>query len=80
MPIPVRMSAQTPIRVGGGSPFAGAKFNDPPSPKSLPKPPVHWVEGSSPTWDGNPFTFPSTEVSLHDQIASQLKTLLKVQN
>lgn len=76
VPIPARTGNRTPPRTAGGSPFAGAKFHDPPSPQSLPKPPTHWIEDDSPSWG----MFSSSSPVLHDQIAAQLKTLLKVQN
>lgn len=78
VPIPARATNKTPTSSGGSSPFAGAKFSDPPSPKSLPKPPNHWVQPQVFFWAES--TSPSTGISTHDQIAAQLKTLLKVQN
>ena len=76
MPYGARKSSPVPIpaqssKATAGSPFAGAKFSDPPSPKSLPKPPDHWVETA--VWANDSHNF-------HDQIAAQLKTLLKVQH
>jgi len=49
--------------------YAGAKFSDPPSPKVLPKPPVHWMM---------PFSGPHPEMAA-DELTSVLKTMLKVQ-
>lgn len=80
MPIPARTSNTTPTRAAGGSPFAGAKFSDPPSPKSLPKPPTHWIEEGSPSWDMFGSSVQPSQPVLHDQIAAQLKSLLKVQS
>ena len=79
VPIPARTNNTTPTRAAGGSPFAGAKFSDPPSPKSLPKPPTHWITAGSPSWDMFGSSVPDTRPVLHDQIAAQLKSLLKVQ-
>lgn len=64
----------------GATPFAGARFNHPPSPESLPKPPTHWIqEDSVPTWGSS--TYPEqAQPKLYDQISAQLKTLLKVEN
>lgn len=67
---PVPIPAQSP-KTTAGSPFAGAKFSDPPSPKSLPKPPEHWVESA---------VWPKASHHFHDQMAAQIKTLLKVQH
>jgi proline-rich nuclear receptor coactivator 2 len=51
--------------------YAGAKFSDPPSPKVLPKPPIHWVSSSD-----NGF-----EMQGHHflEMTSVLKNMLKVQ-
>ncbi len=46
--------------------YAGAKFNEPPSPKVLPKPPVHWF--------GN-----ETTTGACTEMTSFLKVMLKVQ-
>ena len=52
--------------------FAGARFQDPPSPKVLPKPPVHW-------FSNNENREPSFGGSSHFEMANQLKMILKVQ-
>jgi len=51
-----------------GCHYAGAKFSEPPSPDTLPKPPMHW----------NPTTF-SPRKDQYLEISQQLKMLLKVQ-
>lgn len=48
--------------------FAGAKFSDPPSPALLPKPPTHWLAGSS--LGGR---------NSRNEITNVLMTMLKVQ-
>ncbi|KAL4232073.1 Proline-rich nuclear receptor coactivator [Mactra antiquata] len=53
------------------NPYAGAKFNDPPSPDLLPKPPSHW------TCFENTVSEEQEPGSCND-MASQLKLLLKV--
>lgn len=73
-----RSRQQSPYSDDGETLFAGAKFNDPPSPKSLPKPPNHWILSTPPKLDNHQVS--SSVPVLHDQIAMQLKTLLKVQN
>nr|XP_006816744.1 PREDICTED: proline-rich nuclear receptor coactivator 2-like [Saccoglossus kowalevskii] len=64
------------------SPYAGAKFSDPPSPKFLPRPPTRWVEESvknrrvSTTAIITPRSItPEAEC---DIMTSQLKMMLKV--
>lgn len=81
------MKTSSPVAIPGRSDgvsrslFAGAKFNDPPSPKSLPKPPTHWMQpGSSPLWEEALCIQDPSPPILHDQISLQLKTLLKVEN
>lgn len=90
-----KMKASSPIAVprsGSRSPlvkdgvskplFAGAKFHDPPSPKSLPKPPTHWIrpDSSSPSCAASECLYQPNSRPYHDKIADQLKTWLKVQN
>ena len=55
-----------------GSAYAGAKFSDPPSPKVLPKPPVHWVSLDAPL----PTVVPPHTCS---QMTVALKGMLNVQ-
>lgn len=58
--------------------YAGAKFSDPPSPKVLPKPPLHWVSfvDENPSKDASPLRVPPIK---YNEMAHQLKMLLKVQ-
>lgn len=49
--------------------YAGAKFSDPPSPKVLPKPPTHWMCGST----------AATGLHLHNDLTNVLRVMLKVQ-
>lgn len=56
--------------------YAGARFHDPPSPKVLPKPPIHWTAA--------PSTTTSVEVMAEgkgtaNEMSSVLKLMLKVQ-
>jgi len=60
------------------SPYAGAKFSDPPSPKLLPKPPMHWVTASS--VQNKPVIRFETNSGLNecDLMTNNLKLMLKV--
>jgi hypothetical protein len=56
--------------------YAGAKFSEAPSPKVLPKPPVHWVETTTATY------LPPTSCRIGGtcrEMTDALKGLLKVQ-
>jgi len=55
-----------------GCHYAGAKFSEPPSPDSLPKPPTHWT-GFCMT------TLGAEETDNFREISQQLKMILKVQ-
>ncbi|KAJ1521185.1 hypothetical protein ONE63_002875 [Megalurothrips usitatus] len=52
-----------------GCHYAGAKFSEPPSPDSLPKPPMHW----------NPLVFCPESKDRFFEISEHLKMILKVQ-
>lgn len=52
-----------------GCHYAGAKFSEPPSPDSLPKPPTHW----------NMTSFSKGNMDQYMEISHQLKMILKVQ-
>ena len=67
-----RMSRKSPIKspVQVSPAYAGAKFSEPPSPKVLPKPPMHWMstESNSGLWNNCA------------EITNVLKVMLKVQS
>ena len=67
-----RMSRKSPIKspVQMSPAYAGAKFSEPPSPKVLPKPPMHWMstESNSGLWNNCA------------EITNVLKVMLKVQS
>jgi len=50
-----------------GNAYAGAKFSEPPSPESLPKPPTHWMNFGA-----------VLEPVTCDNMSTQIKMLLKV--
>lgn len=52
-----------------GCHYAGAKFSEPPSPDSLPKPPTHW----------NMSSFGMGPIDQYMEISQQLKMILKVE-
>lgn len=56
--------------------YAGARFHDPPSPKVLPKPPIHWMAASSDGFEGEGLAQSS---GLANEMTSVLKLMLKVQ-
>jgi len=58
--------------------YAGCKWSEPPSPSTLPAPPQHWMQATSPHSIIVPFHEKPNLVGQHD-IATQLKVLLKVQ-
>ncbi|XP_013383119.1 proline-rich nuclear receptor coactivator 2-like [Lingula anatina] len=65
------MHSKSPSPVNGGpvvpNAYAGAKYNEPPSPKVLPKPPVHW------------FMNEENKPPRCDELTNHLKFMLKVQ-
>lgn len=54
--------------------YAGPKFTDPPSPKVLPKPPMHWMAAMVSLGSSAP-----TPVQTTTELTSALKLMLKVQ-
>lgn len=81
---PVRVQPQSPQDSSKSSPrtspgllaghYAGCKFSEPPLPSALPLPPEHWKT----TTRALQLTFHSNK-SDHNDVAQQLKVLLKVQ-
>jgi len=69
-----RIRKITPYSDGRNARFASAKFNDPPSPKCLPKPPKHWLLNIPPS-SGNS----KACESMNHVIAAQIKEMLKIQ-
>lgn len=76
----------TPPTIGGGSPrtspgllaghYAGCKFTEPPLPSALPPPPQHWMQQPHAR---APVGTPCAAQQSGDQLANQLKLMLKVQ-
>lgn len=66
-PSTARAESKSPTQ---GNAYAGAKFSDPPSPKVLPKPPVHWFNGTV-----------QNKIEPHNcaEMTNVLKVMLKVQ-
>lgn len=54
--------------------YAGCKFSEPPSPSALPLPPQHWMQATRSV--RLPFHSMKSD---HNDVANQLKVLLKVQ-
>ena len=67
-PVPSNLRQSPPTTPGKLPAYAGAKFSDPPSPKVLPKPPVHWVSGEG-----------AVSNNSCAEMTSILKVMLKVQ-
>ena len=59
------------IQMSSQATYAGAKFHDPPSPKSLPKPPNHWFICN------NPGNVPKSSCA---EMTSVIKVMLNVQS
>jgi len=66
-PSTARADSKSPTQ---GNAYAGAKFSDPPSPKVLPKPPVHWFNDTVPI---------KVEPQNCAEMTNVLKVMLKVQ-
>lgn len=66
-PSTARAESKSPTQ---GNAYAGAKFSDPPSPKVLPKPPVHWFNNTV-----------QRKIEPHNcaEMTNVLKVMLKVQ-
>jgi len=60
-----------------GCNYAGAKFSEPPSPASLPKPPPHWTDCFYISSGGFPVLNPAM-TDKYREISQQLKVILKV--
>ncbi|KAL3278903.1 hypothetical protein HHI36_016423 [Cryptolaemus montrouzieri] len=83
VPLPI-----SPSRMNTGSPvllstsptdtkqYAGCKWTEPPSPSTVPHPPLHWMQRSSQPLFARPF---QSICQTENDIAHQLKVLLKVQ-
>ncbi|XP_045460765.1 proline-rich nuclear receptor coactivator 2-like [Harmonia axyridis] len=56
--------------------YAGCKWSEPPSPSTLPQPPLHWMQKTSQQFF---FTRPFQKCQPEQDIAHQLKVLLNVQ-
>lgn len=66
-PSTARAESKSPTQ---GNAYAGAKFSDPPSPKVLPKPPVHWFNNT---------VLNKNEPQHCAELTNVLKVMLKVQ-